>query len=54
MTPTMEHTLYPIRQRQPGVQDLRHVTKITACGGMIGTGILFPVANIEGLWFRAV
>ncbi|KAL2263233.1 hypothetical protein VTK26DRAFT_7652 [Humicola hyalothermophila] len=54
MTPTMDRTLHPIRHRHAPAQGLRHITKITACGGMIGTAILFPLAYNEGLWFRAV
>ncbi len=27
--------------------------KVIACGSMIGTAILFPLANVEGLGFRA-
>lgn len=35
-------------------QKLRHAIKIMACGGMIGTAILFPLADVQGLWFRAL
>jgi hypothetical protein len=42
------------RQQQPPGHGLRHVIKIMACGGMIGTAILFPLADAEGLWLRAV
>lgn len=35
-------------------QELRHVIQIMACGGMIGSAILFPLANLEGLQFRAL
>ncbi|KAL2180304.1 uncharacterized protein P884DRAFT_193178 [Thermothelomyces heterothallicus CBS 202.75] len=35
-------------------QKLRHAIKIVACGGMIGTAILFPLADVQGLWFRAL
>lgn len=49
----MEHSRTH-RQQQGRGQELRHVIKITACGSMIGTAVLFPLANVEGLWFRAV
>jgi hypothetical protein len=42
------------RQQRPQGHGLRHVIKIMACGGMIGTAILFPLADAEGLWLRAV
>lgn len=42
------------RQRQPRGQELRHAFKVVTCGGMNGTAILFPLANAEGLSFRAV
>ncbi|KAK4129526.1 hypothetical protein N657DRAFT_80941 [Parathielavia appendiculata] len=42
------------RQQQHRDQELRHVFKVMACGCMIGTGILFPLANVEGFQFRAL
>ncbi|KAK0617955.1 hypothetical protein B0T17DRAFT_475001, partial [Bombardia bombarda] len=33
---------------------LRRFSKIMSCGSMIGTAILFPLANTGGIWFRAV
>ncbi|KAK3310155.1 uncharacterized protein B0T15DRAFT_488845 [Chaetomium strumarium] len=48
----MDPPLFRQRQRRGG--ELRHAIKITACGGMIGTAVLFPLANVQGLWFRAV
>jgi hypothetical protein len=41
-------------RRQPQRQGLRHAVKIVACGAMSGTAILYPLANVEGLWLRAV
>ncbi|KAK4111932.1 hypothetical protein N656DRAFT_790084 [Canariomyces notabilis] len=41
------------RPRSPA-NDLRHALKVMSCGGMIGTAILFPLANAEGLPFRFV
>ncbi|GAB1310346.1 hypothetical protein MFIFM68171_00556 [Madurella fahalii] len=33
---------------------LRHALRVMSCGGMIGTAILFPLANAEGLLFGFV
>jgi hypothetical protein len=52
-TIAMDHPHFR-RRRQPRGQELRHAIKVIACGGMIGTAILFPLANAEGLSFRAV
>ncbi len=35
-------------------EELCHVVMVLASGGMLGTAILFPLANVEGLGFRAV
>ncbi|KAL2128715.1 hypothetical protein VTI74DRAFT_8805 [Chaetomium olivicolor] len=42
------------RERRAREEGPRHAIKVVACGGMIGTAILFPLANAEGLWLRAV
>jgi hypothetical protein len=31
---------------------LCQVIKVLACGCMVGTAILFPLANVGDLWFR--
>ncbi|KAJ4297101.1 hypothetical protein N0V88_004018 [Collariella sp. IMI 366227] len=49
----MEHSYNP-RERQLRDQGPLHAIKVMACGGMIGTAILFPLANAEGLWLRTV
>ncbi|KAK4105813.1 hypothetical protein N658DRAFT_134217 [Parathielavia hyrcaniae] len=42
------------RHQQRRNHEVRHVFKVMACGCMIGTAILFPLANVEGFRFRAV
>ncbi|KAL2154895.1 hypothetical protein VTH82DRAFT_3571 [Thermothelomyces myriococcoides] len=44
---------YSVGSQTPRKQELRHGIQIMTCGGMIGTSVLFPLANIQGLWFRA-
>jgi hypothetical protein len=49
----MEHS-HTNSQQKPRSEALRDAAKVVACGVMIGSGLLFPLANAEGLWFRAV
>jgi hypothetical protein len=49
----MEYT-HTNSQQKPRSEALRDAAKIVACGVMIGSSLLFPLANAEGLWFRAV
>ncbi|KAK3328889.1 hypothetical protein B0H66DRAFT_5345 [Apodospora peruviana] len=42
------------RQPEPQGHRLYRLIKIFSCGSMIGTAVLFPLANAGGLWFRAV
>ncbi|KAK4147703.1 uncharacterized protein C8A04DRAFT_24251 [Dichotomopilus funicola] len=46
----MDANLFPTEPRH----QFHHTAKVLACGSMIGTSILFPLANTEGLWFRAL
>ncbi|KAK4251967.1 hypothetical protein C7999DRAFT_27655 [Corynascus novoguineensis] len=39
---------------RPRSQELRRIIKIIAYGGMIGTAILYPLANAGGLLFRSL
>ncbi|KAK0658936.1 hypothetical protein QBC41DRAFT_50657 [Cercophora samala] len=49
--PVFSHGQLPSRARD---QDLHTKAKILSCGGMIGTSILFPLANGEGNSFRTI
>ncbi|KAK4172487.1 hypothetical protein QBC36DRAFT_314771 [Triangularia setosa] len=52
----MEHPIHPLGQLPSHARDqnLRSKAKILSCGGMIGTSILFPLANGEGNSFRTI
>ncbi|VBB72404.1 Putative protein of unknown function [Podospora comata] len=49
--PGFPHGQLPPRARD---QDVHSKAKILSCGGMIGTSILFPLANGEGNSFRTI
>ncbi|KAK4185535.1 hypothetical protein QBC35DRAFT_301595 [Podospora australis] len=50
----MEHTRALHGQLPAQARKVRDTVKIVACGSMIGTAILFPLAYNEGLSFRTV